>query len=193
MDDELSKGKSTEPTMEVKGSSASEVEEHITEPLPHNDERAQAETVLKAMRGYMLGQKRAQTAGEKAYYDQLSALVPPAEPFSKGDFSSYSATPDPWMSSDDNATVNEQSRGGVEDGATVDEGSHGGVDDPRDRYDANDSCPSFPENERSIDCCDGSVRVEAGMDFDGKPYVPEDKGTSKDKYNSVRDKTEDLT
>ena len=76
--------------MEVNGASASELEERITEPLPHDDKIAQAETVLKAMRGYMLGRKRAPTAAEKAYYDQLSTLVPPAEPFGKGDFSSDS-------------------------------------------------------------------------------------------------------
>ena len=64
--DESSKGHSTEPTMVVKGSSASEVEERITEPFPHDDERAGAETVLKAIRGYMFGRKRALTAAEKA-------------------------------------------------------------------------------------------------------------------------------
>ena len=85
-DDQLSKGKSTEPTREVKGSSTSEVEERITEPLPHDDKRAQAETVLKAMRRYMLRPKRALTAAEKAYYDQLSSLIPPGEPFGKGKF-----------------------------------------------------------------------------------------------------------
>ena len=89
--DKLSKGKMTEPTMKVKGSSASEVEERITDQLPHDDGRA--ETVLKAMSGYILGQMRAPTAAEKVYSDQLSTLVPPAEPFGKGDFSSYSATP----------------------------------------------------------------------------------------------------
>ena len=45
--DQLSKGQSTEPTREVKGSTANEVEEGITEPLPHDHDRAQAETVLK--------------------------------------------------------------------------------------------------------------------------------------------------
>ena len=82
-EDQLSKGKLTKPTIEAKGSSSSEVEKHIIEPLPHDDKRAQVETVLKAMRAYMLGQKRAPTAAENAYYNQLSTLVPPAEPVAK--------------------------------------------------------------------------------------------------------------
>ena len=97
------------------------------------------------------------------------------------------------MSSYDHATVNERSRGGVDDCATVEEQSHGGVDDPRGRYDATDSCRCFPEHEGSIDCRDGSVGVEAGIYFDGKPCVPEDESTSKHKYHTVRDKMEDLT
>ena len=192
-DDEFSKGKSTESTMDAKLSSASEVEERITEPLPPDDKRAQSEAALKAMTGYMHGLKRAPTAAEKAYYDQCGTLVPPAEPFGKGDFSTDSATSDPWMSSDDHTTVDERSRGAVDDRATVDERSHGGVDDTQDRYDATNSCPRFPEHKRDIGCRERRVGVEAGVYFDGKPYVLEEESTSKDKYHSVRDEMEDLT
>ena len=108
------------------------------------------ETVLKAMRAYMLGPKRAPTAARKAYYDQLSTLVSPAESFGKGDFSSDSATTDRWMSSDDHTMVDERNCGGVDDCATADEQSHGGVDNLRVRYDATDSCPSFPEHENGL-------------------------------------------
>ena len=145
------------------------------------------------MRGYMLGRKQAPTAAREAYYDQSSGLLPRSEPLGKGDSSRASATPDPWTSSDDHATVDERSRGGFDDRATVDKRSHGGVDKSRNRYDAIDSCPSFSEKEESIDCCDGSVKVEAGAYFDGKPHVPEDESTSKDKYHTVRDEMEDLT
>ena len=37
------------------------------------------------------------------------------------------------------------------------------------------------------------MRVEAGVYFDRKPYVPEDESTSKDKYHTVCDEMEDLT
>ena len=80
-----------------------------------------------------------------------------------------------------------------DDQARADEGSHGGVDDPRDRYDTTDSCPIFPERTEIIDCPDGRVGAEAGVYFHGKPYVPEDESTSKDKYHAVRDKRDDLT
>ena len=136
--------------------------------------------MLKAARGYILGLKPALTAAQKGYNDQLSTPVPPAQPFSKGEFSTESARPDPWMSSDDNATVEERSCGGVQDGVTVDERSHVGIDNPRDRYDATDSCPCFPEHEESINCPDGSVGVE-------------DESTSKHKYHTVRDEIEELT
>ena len=62
---------------------------------------------LEAMTGYILGRKRAPTIAEKAYYEQFSSLVPPAEPFGDGDFPSDFATPHPWMSSHDHATVDE--------------------------------------------------------------------------------------
>ena len=145
------------------------------------------------MRGYMLGRKRTVRAAEKVHYDHLSTLVPTAEPFGTRDFSSHAAPSEPWMSSSDHATVDERSRGVIEDRTTVDERSPSGVDDPRDKYDATDFCPSFPEQKESIDCHDGSVRAEAVVFFDGKPYVPEDESTSKDNYHTVGDDREELT
>ena len=165
--------------MEVKWSSTSKLEERITEQLPHDDEGAQAETMLRAMRGYMLGRKGAPTAAEKAHYDELSSLVLPAEPFGKEDFSSYSATPDPWMSSNDRTTVDKR--------------SHGGVEDPRDTYEATDFCPSFPEHQENIDCPDGSDGVEADIYFHRKLYLPEDERTRKDKNRTLLEEMEVLT
>ena len=80
-----------------------------------------------------------------------------------------------------------------DDHSRVDERSHGGVEDPRDRYAATDSFPSFPQHEESIDYRERSIAVEGDVYFDGKPYVPEDESTSKDKYGTVCEKMEDLT
>ena len=41
----------------------------------------QGGTLLKAMTRYIFGRKQAPDAAKKAYFEQLSAPVPPAKPF----------------------------------------------------------------------------------------------------------------